>query len=89
MPALFSRSNFTAVSQSVTERLNLRMMSSGLSIINTQPSGSDLLILFSGFARLMTRAPILGMNASGRVKVSPYTPLKRCPMSLVSSTCCL
>ena len=57
MPGLFSLSNFTQASQSVTARLNLRMISSGRSIRNTQPSGSDLDILFSGLVRLMIRAP--------------------------------
>ena len=62
-PGLFSRSNRTqrSVSLSVMARLNLRRMSSGLSIRNTQPSGMDLLILVSGWFRLITRAPILGM----------------------------
>ena len=62
-PGLFSRSKRTqrSVSLSVMARLNLRRMSSGLSIRNTQPSGMDLLILVSGWFRLITRAPILGM----------------------------
>ena len=62
-PGLFSRSKRTqrSVSLSVIARLNLRRMSSGLSIRNTQPSGMDLLILVSGWFRLITRAPILGM----------------------------
>lgn len=87
MPGLFSLSKRTAVSQSVTARLNLRMISSGLSMRKTQPSGSDFDILFSGLPRLITRAPILGMNASGSLKVSGKELLKRAPMSRQSSTC--
>ena len=70
MPFLLIMSYLTAVSQSVTARLNLRMISSGRSIRKTQPSGSDFDILFSGVPRLMMRAPILGMNGSGSVNVS-------------------
>ena len=65
----------------------LRMISSGLSMRKTQPSGSDFDILFSGLPRLITRAPILGMNASGSLKVSGKELLKRAPMSRQSSTC--
>ena len=60
-----------SVSLSVTARLNLRMMSSGFSIRNTQPSGMDLLILLSGAFRLMTRAPSLGIKGSGILNTSP------------------
>ena len=88
MPGLCSGSKRTWVSLSVTARLNFFWMTSGVSMRKTQPSGSDLLILLEGSPRLITRAPILGMKGSGRVKVSLYTPLKRWATSRHSSTCC-
>ena len=72
-PGLFSGSKRTqfSVSESVMARLNLRAISSGFSMRKTQPLGSDLLIFEVGFPRPMTRAPALGIYASGTLKVSP------------------
>ena len=77
------------ISLSVTARLNLRMMSSGLSISRMKPFGfgSDLDIFLVGSDRLMTLPPILPRYGSGIVNVSEYAALKRWAMSRQISMC--
>ncbi len=59
--SLGSKRTHRSVSESVTARLNFRAMSSGFSRRKTHPSGMDLDIFTSGWLRLITRAPALGI----------------------------
>ena len=68
-PGLFSTSNFTIPSESVTALLIFFSISFGVSKIEMVAFlfGSDLLIFFNGSCKDFIRAPFLGIRISGIV----------------------